>query len=441
MTRQARRNVFWSGLEAAISGLLSFTAACVVARLVGPSELGLGAAAVAVHVVLWVAANGLFADALVQRGATDAETIGSAVWASFGVGVVAALLQVAAGWLLAAWFADPRLLRMGLLLAVSLPLVGAAGAVQGVLTMRRAYRALAWRTIIGQGLGTLVGISAAWVHAGAWAPVLQQCVVSGAGTTTLLIGVRLGPPSALRWHAVRGLLRVGLPLTASTLVLAGRYRLFAVLIGGVAGATTLGQVHMAFRLVDTLRDLATTAQWRLMLPILAEQQHEPAALRATVDRLLGWSSLAMLPLCGALALALPLLVPLVLGPAWLPSGLAAEPLALLMALLSLMFPSGVALVARGRTTPALIGNAAITTATALGALLVTPATPLRATLLWVAMQALVLPYLLWVNGRALDTGPFRPLRAGLPMLLMTLTAAAIGLLVPMGIGIPIAPHG
>ena len=83
----------------------------MVARLVGPSELGLGAAVVAVHVVLWVAVNALFADALVQRGDADAETLATALWASVAAGCLAVPLQIAGGWLLAAWLHDPRLLR------------------------------------------------------------------------------------------------------------------------------------------------------------------------------------------------------------------------------------------------------------------------------------------------------------------------------------------
>ena len=52
MNRAHVGNVFWSGLEAASSAALSFASAFVVARLVGPSEVGIGAAAVALHVLL-----------------------------------------------------------------------------------------------------------------------------------------------------------------------------------------------------------------------------------------------------------------------------------------------------------------------------------------------------------------------------------------------------
>ena len=93
------------------------------------------------------------------------------------------------------------------------------------------------------------------------------------------------------------LLALGIPLTASTLVSIARYRLFAVLIGGTAGATVLGQVHIAFRLVDTVRELTFTALWRLMLPRFAEHQHDRHAMLAQVDRWLRVCAAAVLPLC------------------------------------------------------------------------------------------------------------------------------------------------
>ena len=114
MSAAARRSIFWSGLEAGVSGLLSFLSACIVARLVGPSELGLGAALVATHVLLWVGVNGLFADALVQRVTIELDMLSSAFWASTAVGMAALLLQIAAGWGLGAWLGDSRLLPMSL---------------------------------------------------------------------------------------------------------------------------------------------------------------------------------------------------------------------------------------------------------------------------------------------------------------------------------------
>jgi O-antigen/teichoic acid export membrane protein len=430
MTPEGARNIFWSGLEAAVAGALSFASAFVVARLIGPGEFGIGAAAVALHVILWVGVNALFADALVQRVAVDDVMAASAFWASVAAGLLCAVLQAAAGWLVAAGLGDTRLIAMSALLALSLPLVGAGGVVQGLLTRRRAYRVLAGRAIIGQGLGTAAGIAAALGGAGAWALVLQQFVTSVAGSLALLLCAGWRPLAVWHWPPVRALLRVGAPLTISTLVLTARYRLFALVLCGTAGATALGETHMAFRLVDTVRELCSTALWRLMLPVLAERQHDEAALRAAVDRLVTRSSTVMLPLCGAMALCLPPAVHRLLGPVWSASGLAAEPLIALMAVLMLMFPAGVAVVARGQTGRALAGPVAYMLATLAGVAWLRPGSAMQAVLVWCGAQMLVAPYLLWLNGRAVGTGPLRPLRAGLAMAGMTVAGLAAAATMP-----------
>jgi O-antigen/teichoic acid export membrane protein len=407
-----RRDAFWSGLEAGVSALLSIVTSFAVARIVGPNEFGIGAAATAVHIVLWVVVNALFADALVQRPTIDNRVVSSAFWASVAVGCVALLFQGAAGWGLAAMFGDRRLIPMALILAAPLPLVGAAGVIQGLLTRERAYRALALRTLIGQGLGTAVGVSAAFAGAGGWALVCQQAVTTSCGALALLIGRGWTPSRCLDWASVRSLLAVGVPLTASTLVLIGRYRLFAVLIGGTAGAAVLGQVHIAFRLVDTVRELTFTALWRLMLPALSEHQHDRPAMLAQVDRWLRWSMAVILPLCVLLGIGLTQVVAVLMGPVWAATGHAAMPLVALMAWSTLTFPAGVALIAVGQARFTLYANLAALIVSSAGVLLFRPTDPWHAVMIWTVSQVLVSPYSLWVNARALGVHMIRPLTGG-----------------------------
>jgi O-antigen/teichoic acid export membrane protein len=405
------RNIFWSAAEAGSAALLSIVASFAIARLIGPAELGLGAAGVAVHVLLWVAVNALFADALAQARDVDSLVISSASRVSVAVGFAAALVQAGSGWALSLLLDDARLLPMALLLAAPLPIVGAAGVRQGLLTRNRAYRHLALRTILGQGAGVTLGIALALDGFGAWALVGQQAATSTLGALILLIGWR--PNSGWSSAAVRALLRTGLPLTASTLLQIGRYRLFVILIGATAGAEALGQVHIAFRLVDTVRELTFTALWRLMLPILAAHRDDRMAMLARVDRLLCSSAIVTIPLCAAMALTLPALVAVLFGPGWGAAGIAAEPLVAAMALQALMFPSGVALVAAGQARFTLFANLAGLAATVAFVPLFRPADAWQAAMVWCAAQMFVSPYALWTNGRALGVGPLRPLFGGI----------------------------
>lgn len=429
LERQGGSHVCWSAFEAGTSAGLSFLSAFAVARIVGPAELGVGAAAVAVHVLLWVGVNALFADAIVQRSHIDTEAASSAFWASVAVGVAAAVVQGCSGWLLAGSLGDRRLAAMALLLALPLPLVGAGGVVQGMLTRDRAYKVLAGRAVIGQGLGTLTGIAAALAGAGAWALVLQQAVTSTIGALALILRAGWRPRPVLRRAPVVVLLRTGLPLTASTLVQQSRYRLFALLIGATAGPAALGVVHLAFRLSDTVRDLALTALWRLMLPPLSQRQGDLGALQASVDRYALLSGLALFPVIGAMLLVMRPLVRLVLGPVWEPAAIAATPLLGLMAWLFLGFAGGVAAVARGGARYAMLSQIGVTAATLLGTALLRPATPLHAVAIWSAAQLLLSPYLIVTTARLMRADWLRQQRPGLPALALAAgaTLAAAGL--------------
>jgi O-antigen/teichoic acid export membrane protein len=395
-----------------------------------------------VHILLWVTVNALFADAVVQRASLDDATMASAVWASTAVGCAAAAIQLGAGPLLHLLLDDPRLPAMAALLALPLPLVGAAGAMQGKLTRDRNYRALAGRTLIGQGLGTLVGIASALAGAGAWALVLQQTVAAVTGALALLVRAGWRPQAGAgrpHWRAVRELLALGLPLTASTLVQLGRYRLFALLIGATAGAAPLGEVHMAFRLVDTVRELAFTALWRLMLPAMSARQKELATLRCIVDRCLALASVVMFPLLGVMAVVVVPLVALLLGPAWAAAGHAALPLIVLTAWLLLWFPPGAALIARGVPGPALAANVAAVVAMLAGVAVLRPGTPGQAITVWLIAQLVTSPYTIVMTARVLGTGRLRPISAGIPALGVAVAAAGTALLVPWLLGEPARP--
>ena len=437
--RVLQSNVFWSGLEAGSSAGLSFVSAFVIARLVGPTEVGVGAAVVAIHVLLWVVVNALFADPLVQRLHIGDEEASSALWASTLVGLGAAFVQAGAAVGIAAAMGDRRILMMGLVLALPLPLVGAGGVMQGLLTRNREYRVLAGRALIGQGSGTVVGITLAALGAGAWAVVAQQFVTSMFGALSLLLRTRWRPRLVLHWAAVRALLRVGFPLVLSTLVQTSRYRLFALLIGGTAGATALGQVHMAFRLVDTVRELVNTAFWRLTLPTMSERQADLPALQATITRMLALTSLVLFPAFGAMLVVIHPLVHLLLGPVWAPSAQASAVLIVITMYGFLYAPAGTALIARGITKFTLASMSVMTMLTLAGVLVMHPTTPHGAVWVWAAAQAIVYPAMQYGTARLLGDSVWRQIRAGLPALALAVAAVAAALLVPKALGEPRQP--
>ena len=177
MNRAHVGNVFWSGLEAASSAALSFASAFVVARLVGPSEVGIGAAAVALHVLLWVVVNALFADALVQRLTLDDATFSSAFWASILIGGFAAILLLAIGQPIARWLDDARLVPM------SAMLLHGAGAYRG--------------RVMGMRMLAIYGLPIGLLSAGA---LIERIGFAQTATLYCSVGILLTLVIALHWR-------------------------------------------------------------------------------------------------------------------------------------------------------------------------------------------------------------------------------------------------
>jgi O-antigen/teichoic acid export membrane protein len=106
------------------------------------------------------------------------------------------------------------------------------------------------------------------------------------------------------------------------------------------------------------------------------------------------------------------IVALLMGPEWAVTGQAAMPLVALMAWSTLMFPAGVALVAVGQARFTLYANLAGLIGACAGVMLLRPADPWQAVMIWTVSQVLVSPYSLWVNARALRVSMIRPLTGG-----------------------------
>ncbi len=224
---------------------------------------------------------------------------------------------------------------------------------------------------------------------------------------------------------------MGAALAAGTLVQTGRYRVFALAVGGFGGTAVLGQVHMAFRMVDTVRDLLLSALWRLMLPAMSERQHDVSRLQADLDRFLALIGLVLFPLFGAMALGLRPLTALLLGPAWDAAGQATSVLALLLGYIFLGFPGGVACIARGQAGAALFAQVVGAVAVLIAIALVRPTTPIAAAEAWLLAHALAAPAALWTTSRAMNAAMLRHWRAGLPALSVVSAATLAGWLVPI----------
>ena len=394
----------------------------------GPAELGIGAAAVAVHVLLWVGVNALFADAIVQRPELDETRHRARSGRRSRVGFAAAALQAASGWLLAAALArSPPDRACRCCLPCRCPWWAPAAWCRAMLTRGRAYKVLAGRAVIGQGLGHRSpgsprlspgqGPGRSCCSNASPPPSARSCSSCGrAGAPALCCAARRSSPCCAR----------GCHCRPATLVQQSRYRVFALLIGGTAGT---GRTRCRPSRLPLVRHRAGSGAHRALAAPASSifgaatrssgvaGERRPARLPGRPGVVPGdWRAGARPP-------------PLRAGGAWPGLGALSRrrgPAApARWSGCSSASPGGVAAVARGGARYSMLSQLGVTAATLGGTLLLRPATPLGAVAVWAAAQVLVSPYLLWTTARLMRAGWLRQHRPGLPALALAVTATLL----------------
>jgi O-antigen/teichoic acid export membrane protein len=317
--QSALRSLGWSAVESAISVGMSLVTVIVIARFIGPAEFGVFSLALVTVQILTAIIAQLFNEAIVQRQDLGPDHMATAFWTSVVLGLGLAGVCVAMGGVLADHFEEPRLGAILAWMGLGVAMEGVNAALLARMRRDMQFRWIAVRTVVGRVVAASVGITMAFTGWGVWA-LVAQTLVGNAVSLACVLAVAPERPR-LHWSAarLRELLGVAIPSLGATLLWIAGSRLFAIAIGVMLGRTALGHFSMAFRLIDVLQQLSLGVVNKVALPLLSRRQSDPAALRRGFVQATERTALIVVPLFGGLAVAAPVLVPAILGPAWEPT--------------------------------------------------------------------------------------------------------------------------
>ncbi len=394
--------------------ILSVVSIVILARYLSPREIGIAALALGVVQVLCMIVEMLFHDALVQRQNLTRRHVDSVFWTTTALGLLFTLLCWWIAAPMAALFDEPELAPVLSWMGLAMVFAGLGAAPLAVLRRDLRFRALTIRSLSGRVVGLVAAIGLAIGGFGVWALVAQQVLM-------------LGVSCAVGWWMAKPRYRFGISLTglaelaafafasvAALLISFSTVRVFTLLAGFFLGTTALGFINLAFRVVDTLRDVLEMVSNQVALPFFSRRQQDLSALGRAYYTATDFTCTLTVPLFAGLFITAPDLVVVVFGENWLP----AVPYVQLLAILAVLhFPHLYAqstLAALGYPRHNVSVNALAFVICAVGMLIFGPMGAAAAMTVWTARLVLSMPVRAALLHRVAQISIASQTRAALP---------------------------
>ncbi|ODT17241.1 MAG: hypothetical protein ABS35_26315 [Kaistia sp. SCN 65-12] len=320
----------------------------ILARLLDPSEFGLVAMATAVTGMMAMFASAGLSTAVIQARTISDTQLSTLFWVNMLIGALFAGICGLLAPVLVAFYGEPQLFWLTILLAPGFLMSAASVQPLAILQRDMRYGSLMLVEFSAQLLGLLAGVILALAGYRYWALV--------GASFFLQLGTLVGLWQATRWlptrrfalGEVRALLRVGGTVTLNTIVTYVGFNLEKVLVGRVWGAEALGHYGRAYQFISVPIDNLSNAVGGVAFSALSRLQDEPERLRAYF--LKGYALLVSLSLPLTLFLCLfakPIFL-ILFGPKWQEAAAIFQILTPTVLVFSLTNPFGWLLLATGR---------------------------------------------------------------------------------------------
>ncbi|MDQ0925756.1 O-antigen/teichoic acid export membrane protein [Pseudarthrobacter sp. W1I19] len=438
-TSGATSALAWSVLNTTVARFGTLGIGIVLARLLGPESYGSFAVAmVALLAVLTI--NELGVSLAIVRWPEDPARIAPTVTT---ISILSSAVLCVAGLAVAPWFAD----RMGdpgatdvVRVMVCCVLVSGVVATPAAL-MQRAFDQKTKMFIdqVNVWVGAIVSICLVLIGMGAMSLALGRLAGTLAGGLLFVLKSPLPLRLGLDRRVLMPLLRFGLPLAGTSIIVFCVGYLDQLVTGSMLGSVMLGMYVLAFNLSSWPVTMFSQPLRSVAPVVLARLQHDPEKMRSTVMALIGVLACVAFPAITFLAAESETIVRIVYGDVWAGASAALFWLAMVAGLRILFELIYDYLVVAGMTGSIMSIQVcwliALMPALFLGA---TAGIAGVAMAQFVVVAALVLPLYLW-RLRAVGVQPLRLLRQLLlPACASALLFAASALFNRMELAVPFA---
>ena len=288
----------------------------ILARLLTPEDFGLVGMATASTGFLAMFQELGLSMATVQRGSITREQTSTLFWINLAVGGILAALCAASAPILAAFYHEPRVLWITVLIGSGFIFSGAAAQYGALLRRQMRFAVVTLIEIMVLCLTIALGIGMAVAGQGYWALVAMSvcpAVVNLLGVWAVS-GWMPGPPR--RGTGVRSMVKYGGTLTLNWFIVYLAYNTDKVLLGRLWGAAALGIYGRAYQFINLPIQNLNSSIGMVAFPALSRLQDDPVRLKSYFLKGYGLFLTLLMPITMGCALFAEDLVLVFLGSKW-----------------------------------------------------------------------------------------------------------------------------
>jgi O-antigen/teichoic acid export membrane protein len=307
----------WVLADSTVTLASAIVVAFVIARIIGPSEFGLGSTAYLIGSFAEAFVAVPLAESLIQRRtfSNAAADTGFVLMAMLGLGVF--VIMVISAPLFAALLDAPSLTMLIAAQGITLLFLALRGTPEALLARKLRFRALSIRNICAKLAMVPAALVLALNGAGAWAIVGANIAFAITSTIMVLLVAPRWPRPRFDREEAKSLFRFGFFAMLDGALWSATPRLFAFLFGHFQGIRALGQLNLGFRINDTVSALIASVTARVALPVFSRSaRRSPQEFVAAFAMGTRLTMLIALPAFVGLALVSEEIVAMFLGPEW-----------------------------------------------------------------------------------------------------------------------------
>jgi PST family polysaccharide transporter len=309
------RGVGWNTASQGAVLILGLVTSVVIARHLGPREVGLAAEALVFGSLALVIVDFGFGAAVVQRPTLTEEDKSTAFWASLLLGVVLTLIGIGLSWPISSVYGEPRVQPLFATLSFAF-LFTAPSIVPGALLIRELrFRDLGIRRIIATTVSCGTGMALAVLGFGAWAIVVQDLVITSVATALLWLISRWRPRATFSMASLKSMAGYTSHVFGTHLFSWGTFNLDNFLIGRFVGAQALGAYTIGFSVIATPVDRIAWPVMQVLFPAFSRMR-DPERIGGAWLRGVRMVALVVTPAMFGLIAVAPDFVDAVFGREW-----------------------------------------------------------------------------------------------------------------------------